>query len=641
MRLVNTNTLQLEWFPGGVPQYGILSHTWGDEEVTLQEWQATLQDWQASDKQHQLVPLLSKIQHAPLAQDWLESLSPKDPLRRFGFWKILKACLQARGDGLDFLWVDTNCIDKSSSAELSEAINSMYAWYRNASVCYAYLVDVHGVGDEHDVHGNGTYKILRRSRWFRRGWTLQELLAPKDVRFFARDWTPMGTKRSLALLMTSITGVDEKYLLHTEDSRSASIAQRMAWVANRTTTRLEDIAYCMLGLFDVNMPLIYGEGAKAFVRLQEEILRMSEDYSIFAWTWIPEMMHLRRVDFCLHPNKPGYPVNRLGLLGHDSLWRDPLRPTLLAPDPVCFFEAGGIPSLSPGPKVLPFTMTNIGLTIPMPILGHLDGKLFFAVIDQKQDNQGGTLIITAIPLVRHFSRPDRFTRTWFPSSPITIVRQVPYDIDKTETIQVCRDTQHAPFQGFYDAFGGTSHQYGFWLVFPKYMQTTGFQFDLLGGCVSGDGVFNSYGIFVDPVAHLGTQIVGGLLLFRVKSLESWRWWRDTVAVLFLGLELKQMFDGTFKTASYHCEMKVFTGQNVEAPALLKDALARMKGRLADGGQSSIGSEATWDKTFTDYEAQRRVHAMGYAYVRLLNHVPLSHSPGAKITLTELGFSTWR
>ncbi|KAI6002305.1 hypothetical protein F5J12DRAFT_906395 [Pisolithus orientalis] len=146
-------------------------------------------------------------------------------------------------DGYTWLWIDTCCIDKRSSAELSEAINSMYRWYRNSQMCYVYLND-----------------------WFSRGWTLQELVAPKEAEFFNKSWVSIGIKQDLTSLLEDITRIPEKSV--------RAVAHIMSWAADRKTTRVEDRAYSLLGLFGVNMPMLYGEGSKAFQRLQLEIIRM-------------------------------------------------------------------------------------------------------------------------------------------------------------------------------------------------------------------------------------------------------------------------------------------------------------------------------------------------------------------------------
>lgn len=162
------------------------------------------------------------------------------------------------------------CIDKSSTAELSEAINSMFRWYRTAAICYAYLSDVSHLTD------------LEQSRWFTRGWTLQELLAPKDVRFYSSHWKLLGSKLQMSDRLWEKTGIEPE-VLSTGVFDHVSIAMRMSWAAGRKTTRVEDAAYCLMGMFDVNMPLLYGEGKKSFLRLQEEIMKVSDDHSLFAW----------------------------------------------------------------------------------------------------------------------------------------------------------------------------------------------------------------------------------------------------------------------------------------------------------------------------------------------------------------------
>lgn len=239
MRLRNVVTKKLKEFvdDSTTPAYSILSHRWGDEEVLYQD---------------------------------IVSGDPGDGSSD-GWKKILVCCQQSMSDGLSYTWVDTCCIDKSSSAELSEAINSMYAWYRRADICYAYLSDV-----------QDRYQFCN-SRWFERGWTLQELLAPADVLFFDSSWTEIGFKTSLTSMISQQTGIDEMALRDGSSFDTYSIAERMSWAANRQTTRVEDEAYCLMGIFNVNMPLIYGEGRKAFFRLQEELLRRSDDASIFAY----------------------------------------------------------------------------------------------------------------------------------------------------------------------------------------------------------------------------------------------------------------------------------------------------------------------------------------------------------------------
>lgn len=253
MWLINTTTLALEYFvPENAPPYAILSHTWGDEEVAFAEFR---------------------------------NLDDKAKAKR-GFPKIEKTCQLARDDNIAYAWVDTCCIDKTSSAELSEAINSMYAWYGSSKICYAYIDDwLPDVKWEDLIRlGLGSRK-KRPLRWFTRGWTLQELIAPYSVAFFDASWNFQGFKSDEYVRghLHRITTVNESILRNGEYISQICLAERMRWAAYRQTTRTEDLAYCLMGLFQVNMPLLYGEGDRAFVRLQEEIIKHTTDLSIFAW----------------------------------------------------------------------------------------------------------------------------------------------------------------------------------------------------------------------------------------------------------------------------------------------------------------------------------------------------------------------
>lgn len=253
MRLLNCRRLlygqlaseAVENYYGDPPPYAILSHTWGREEVSLQD------------------------------------LAQPEVSRKEGFKKIRYCCEQSLKDNLEFAWVDTCCIDKSSSAELSEAINSMFRWYLNARVCYAYLRDVATVYPGSSEPGPEFYT----SKWFTRGWTLQELLAPDAVVFYSKSWQKIGTKKELIGTLSQITNIDSYFLGPEADTRLrfASIAQKMSWASKRTTTRVEDIAYSLLGIFDISLPLLYGESTRAFTRLQEKLIEQHHDHSIFAW----------------------------------------------------------------------------------------------------------------------------------------------------------------------------------------------------------------------------------------------------------------------------------------------------------------------------------------------------------------------
>lgn len=231
------------------PPYAILSHRWDQENPEV-----SFKDMQNQDK---------------------ASTMPT-------YAKIRQTCEQARSDGLEYVWIDTCCIEKESSAELSEAINSMFRWYGSAKVCYALLSDI-----QYQPRNPSKNEEIVRSEWFERGWTLQELIAPKEVIFFDRAWKNLGTKATLRKLVSERTGIDISILEGTRPVSRESLACRMSWASERKTTRIEDTAYCLLGIFDVNMPMLYGEGDKAFLRLQEEIIKRSNDHSIFSWP-LPE-----------------------------------------------------------------------------------------------------------------------------------------------------------------------------------------------------------------------------------------------------------------------------------------------------------------------------------------------------------------
>ena len=154
------------------------------------------------------------------------------------------------------------------------SINSMYEWYAKSSICYALIADCKASQSPFIVD------TQRPSRWFTRGWTLQELLAPKFVVFVDRDWVDIGTRSSLASQISRFTGIKTEHL---NDFQDCNIATKMSWAANRNTSVMEDEAYCLLGLFDVHMPLIYGKGRNAFTRLQKELITRHDDESVFAW----------------------------------------------------------------------------------------------------------------------------------------------------------------------------------------------------------------------------------------------------------------------------------------------------------------------------------------------------------------------
>ncbi|OAK97067.1 HET domain-containing protein [Phaeosphaeriaceae sp. SRC1lsM3a] len=278
-----------------IPRYAILSHTWGndEEEVTF--------------------------------QDLLNGTGEN----KAGYSKIRSCGEQAGRDGLEYFWVDTCCIDKTNSVELSEAINSMFRWYKDADICYAYLADV----DEwQDIDG---------SRWFKRGWTLQELLAPKSMFFYNCNWEGIDTRGNMSPTIFRITGIPAR-VISLNFSGKYSFAQVISWAAGRETTREEDMAYCLLGLLEVNMSLIYGEGSRAFERLQEAFMKTSTDHSLFSWVG------------------PG--PNRGPLARSPEEFRK-------SKD----FLIGSSPSSE-------FSMTNRGLRIDLPLMQLGDGT-FAAILD--------------------------------------------------------------------------------------------------------------------------------------------------------------------------------------------------------------------------------------------------------------------
>ncbi|KAM5546140.1 hypothetical protein V8D89_000266 [Ganoderma adspersum] len=250
--------------------------------------------------------------------------------------KIRDACRVARENGYRYIWIDSCCIDKSSSSELSEAINSMYQWYGLADVCYAYLADVPPrLREDHQAEGS----CFRESRWFTRGWTLQELIAPINVVFLSGDWTPIGSKHTLDSLIESVTKINHRALLHLEPLDKFSVAQRLSWAADRVTTREEDRAYSLLGIFDINMPTLYGEGDRAFRRLQEHIMQRIPDQSLFAWGF-GDIYRSSSWELPLNPGITDPPsILRISLEGRDS----PRSP--LASSSVPFLNSGSISTI--------------------------------------------------------------------------------------------------------------------------------------------------------------------------------------------------------------------------------------------------------------------------------------------------------
>ncbi|KAK3670736.1 hypothetical protein LTR78_009428 [Recurvomyces mirabilis] len=309
MRLINTTTLKLEeFFDKSIPNYAILSHRWEADEVNYKDY-----------------------------------VKGRYQTTQQGYQKIKSCCELAVRRGRGYVWIDTCCIDKRSSAELSEAINSMYKWYQDAVECYVYLSDVQPYMESQDWQMH-----FSSSAWFKRGWTLQELLAPCITIFFADDWSILGigTNRHnfsddkrwtieglprLGSLIQSIVRIPIEVLRNPQIMSFYSVAQRLSWAFNRQTTRTEDEAYCLLGILGVSMPLLYGEGNKAFRRLQLEIMRQTADESILAF----------------NRYEPWFKYGHIEVLAHSPQQ----------------FQDGGDMARAQFSSRQPFTFTNMGLEL--------------------------------------------------------------------------------------------------------------------------------------------------------------------------------------------------------------------------------------------------------------------------------------
>lgn len=345
MRLIHTTTLGLsEFLDDEIPAYAILSHRWGKDEVSFKDYRK------------------GRNNHGA------------------GYEKIVRSCWWAKRFELEWIWIDTACIDTRSSAELSEAINSMFRWYEEAEVCFAHLADVPSSFENIE----SAKRLFMDSSWFTRGWTLQELIAPEYVVFLTDSWEILGrkterrpgcqyfsslTKEGSTQLICPCSPVEKGYIyrlsegdLLTPDQileclelrtrvpsivlgdqfhylHTQSVAQKMSWASERQTTRTEDRAYCLLGIFELNMPLHYGEGDRAFERLQIEILRSSPDETIFAWDpyfWF----------------------------GHDDSKRLESSRCLLASSPEFFKSSGNILQQLKGHRT-PYNVTNDGLELEL------------------------------------------------------------------------------------------------------------------------------------------------------------------------------------------------------------------------------------------------------------------------------------
>ncbi|KAI8630493.1 heterokaryon incompatibility protein-domain-containing protein [Xylariaceae sp. FL1651] len=289
MRLLKTERYELveaNDVPEPFPQYAILSHTWisPKDEITYQDFKQRKGDIE------------------------------NDIFKQKGWAKLKGYCDRAAKDGWDWAWMDTCCIDKTNPADTQEAINAMFRWYQGAGICYAYLEDVDAskVLDHLDIKDGGSSldldlddiasrenvadpttfphmalkAFLIKAKWFTRGWTLQELLAPPYLVFVDRKWRRIGTRESWADEINQASRIGAHHLTSFDpvNFTSCSIAMRLSWASRRETTVEEDETYSLLGLFGISLPLIYGEGRlRAFDRLQRELITVYNDDSIFAW----------------------------------------------------------------------------------------------------------------------------------------------------------------------------------------------------------------------------------------------------------------------------------------------------------------------------------------------------------------------
>lgn len=305
-----------------------------------------------------------------------------------GWWKIQMCCRQALGDGLSHVWVDTCCIDKNSSAELSEAINSMFMWYADADRCYAYLSDITETYMNFKQSYNADAPVMPDlmaaeivdSLWFTRAWTLQELIAPRHLTFYDASFRRLCTKTDIPRRIEEIHRVPVEVLVNRDRLWTIPVAVRLSWAARRKATRTEDIAYSLFGIFNVNLPLLYGEGMKAFARLQEEIIRQTHDHSIFVWSSASTL--------------------------EDGIHKDTVALPLLASSPADFASCQDVLLPREDDDVRPYALTNIGLEIELKIFPY-DLDVYVALLHCVSGESGHQY---AFLLTKQSERASRWSR---------------------------------------------------------------------------------------------------------------------------------------------------------------------------------------------------------------------------------------
>jgi len=397
MRVIDTSTyLFHEFVEYHQAEYAVLSHTWGPDELTYQDW-------------------LYIHDQSPRRWGWVKIDDEVQLIKaKGGYNKIIDACKRAVTDGYKWIWLDTICIDKTNLAELSETINSMYQLYRFSDVCYVSLTDVEACTPERAAAEGSAF---RKSRWFTRGWTLQELLAPIEVRFFANDWSYIENRANIKKIVSEITNIPEELLSNSRESNTFvsavrsrfGIAQRMSWVAGRLTTRPEDMAYSLLGLFGINMPLIYGEGGpNAMLRLQEEVIRRTFDWSVFAWGSRIDHTPLT-ANYPAMETEPNYEVAHNSSFISDS---DEVPTTdgriymIQYRSSLCwqarwFKWSSDVPRLTVNDTSLRIVHTNLGLEVEMPMVNTMNPRFSFGIlphadidVEEAQQNEYWMPLIT-------------------------------------------------------------------------------------------------------------------------------------------------------------------------------------------------------------------------------------------------------